>query len=553
MSNKEYWNGNDAAHRRIMYKGAGYSDDDIKHKLHIGVANTFSDASPATAHLRMLGEAVKQGIWSAGGVPFEFGVPGLCGNIAVGHDNCRYELAERDLVCGCIEVVSKINNFDGLVTLSSCDDILAGSLLGVGRVNLPTVMVTGGPMMPGCHDGKKVLAPDIEEAAFSGTEKGDFDKLENAACPGFGSCGVMGTANTMQILVEALGLALPGTSTIPAVMADKIRAARSAGRMAVILAEKGISSHQVVTREALLNAITVYLGIGGSTNAILHLLALAREVHVELTMDDFDQISRKVSCISAVRPNGPFNMVDLHEAGGVSAVQKELESLLDLNTIGVSGTTLAEVLGGIEKTNSEVLGTLDKPIKSDSGLAVLKGNLAPEGAIIRPSGVPAEMKSFQGPARVFDVESEAIEAMKDGKIQSGDVIVLRYMGPKGAPGMMYAQASCQVLVGLGLHKSVGLVTDGRFSGFNHGPIVGHISPEAFDGGPLALVREGDKITMNIEDRTLSVNLSDDEISKRKAEFIQPEHKVRSGWLGLYTAHCLSASKGAAMQPLLEGD
>jgi dihydroxy-acid dehydratase len=294
-----------------MYKGAGYSDDDIRHKPHIGVANTFTDASPATAHLRMLADAVKQGVWAAGGVPFEFGVPGLCGNIAVGHENCRYELAERDVVCASIEVVSKINNFDGLVTLASCDDILAGTLLGVGRVNIPTVMVTGGPMLPGCHEGRQVLAPDVETAAFSGVVTEDFDMLEDAACPGFGSCGVMGTANTMQIIVEALGLALPGSTTIPAVMADKIRAARESGRVAVELARKGIKPSDLLTRDAFLNTISVDLAIGGSTNAILHILALAREVGLPLTMADFDAVSRKVSCICAVRPNGPYTMADL--------------------------------------------------------------------------------------------------------------------------------------------------------------------------------------------------------------------------------------------------
>lgn len=548
MTNWEYWNGNNAAHRRIMYKGAGYSDEDIKERPHIGVANTFSDASPATAHLRMLGEAVKQGIWSAGGVPFEFGVPGLCGNIAVGHDNCRYELAERDVVCASIEVVSKINNFDGLVTLSSCDDILAGSLLGVGRVNIPTVMVTGGPMMPGCHDGKKVLAPDIEEAAFSGTESGDFDALENAACPGFGSCGVMGTANTMQILVEALGLALPGTTTIPAIMADKIRSARASGRAAVALAEKGITARQILTRKALLNAITVYLGIGGSTNAILHLLALAREAKVDLEMADFDTVSRKVSCISAVRPNGPFNMADLHEAGGVPAIQKRLRSLLDTSVITVTGKPLSTALETVAIKSSDVLKTLDDPVHQESGLAILQGNLAPEGAIIRPSGVPDEMKSFKGPARIFDEEDHAIDAMKNGKINKGDVIVIRYMGPKGAPGMKYAQASCQVLVGLNLHKSVGLITDGRFSGFNHGPIVGHVAPEAFEGGPLALVNEGDIISMDIENRSISVDLDEATLATRKEIFKAPPIKVKTGWLALYTANCCSASKGAAMQP-----
>jgi dihydroxy-acid dehydratase len=548
MPNKDYWNGDDAAHRRIMYKGAGYSDEDIRNKPHIGVANTFTDASPATAHLRMLAEAVKQGIWSAGGVPFEFGVPGLCGNIAVGHENCKYELAERDVVCSAIEIVSKINNFDGLVTLSSCDDILAGSLLGVGRVNIPAVMVTGGPMMPGCHNGKKVLAPDIEEVEFAGATPSDFAVLEDAACPGFGSCGVMGTANTMQVLVEALGLALPGSSTIPAVMADRTRAARESGRRVVELAQKQLKPSDILEKKAFLNAITVDLAIGGSTNAILHLLALAREVGVSLSMADFDAVSRKVSCICAVRPNGPFNMVDLHEAGGVPAIQKILEGVLETSAISVSGIRLADILAQVPFQPNEVIRTLEDPVHQDCGLAILQGNLAPDGAIIRPSGVPAEMKTFKGAARVFEDEEQAIAAMKDGHIKAGDVIVLRYLGPKGGPGMQYAQASCQALVGLGLHKSVGLITDGRFSGFNHGPIVGHVSPEAFEGGPLALVREGDQISVDVDQRSLEIDLSEEELADRKSKWKPPDSNVKNGWLALYMANCRSASEGAAMQP-----
>ena len=548
MKNTDYWNGHDAAHRRIMYKGAGYSDDDIRHKPHIGVANTFSDASPATAHLRLLADAVKQGVWSAGGVPFEFGVPGLCGNIAVGHENCRYELAERDVVCSAIEVVSRINHFDGLVTLSSCDDILAGSLMGVGRVNIPSVMVTGGPMMPGCYQGKKVLAPDIEEFEFAGATPSDFSALEDAACPGFGSCGVMGTANTMQIIVEALGLALPGSTTIPAVMADKIRIARESGRQVVELVQKGLKPSLILEKKAFINAIIVDLAIGGSTNAILHLLALAREVGIPLTIDDFDAVSRKVSCICAVRPNGPYNMVDLHEAGGVPAIQKALEEVVETSTIGVSGPSLANILEQVSLQPNSVIRSLQDPVHHDCGLAILKGNLAPDGAIIRPSGVPVGMKRFQGPARVFEDEDQAIAAMKNGSIKPGDVIVLRYLGPKGAPGMQYAQAACQALVGLGLHQSVGLVTDGRFSGFNHGPIVGHICPEAFEGGPLALVRNGDQISVDVDTRILEIDLSENELADRKSEWKQPDSKVKSGWLALYTANCRPASEGAAMQP-----
>lgn len=548
MHDRDYWDGGDAAHRRIMLKGAGYSDEDIRTKPHIGVANTFTDASPATAHLRLLADAVKQGIWSSGGVPFEFGVPGLCGNMAVGHENCRLELAERDAVCAAIEIVCKINHFDGLVTLSSCDDILAGSMMGVGRVNIPSVMVTGGPMMPGCHNGEEILAPDVEKYQFSGTSPGDFPAIENAACPGFGSCGVLGTANTMQIMTEALGLALPGASTIPAVAADRIRAARASGHSVIDLVHMGVRPSDILTRESFLNAVTVDLAIGGSTNAILHLLALAREVGADLTMEDFDHISRKVACICAVRPNGLFTMVDFHAAGGVPNVQKILEPLLHTDVLTAAGRPLAETLKDRAPAYSKVIHSLEDPVTPDAGLAILKGSLAPEGAIIRPSGVPEEMKAFNGPARVFEDEDEVIAALRRGDIKDGDVIVLRYMGPKGAPGMKYAQAACQALVGLGLHTSVGLVTDGRFSGFNHGPIVGHVSPEAFEGGPLALVLEGDRISVDIAERAIDIHVSEGEMAVRRNEWRPPDRKAIKGWLALYAANCCSASQGAAMQP-----
>jgi dihydroxy-acid dehydratase len=358
----------------------------------------------------------------------------------------------------------------------------------------------------------------------------------------------MGTANTMQVLVEALGLALPGSTTIPAVMADKTRAARESGHQAVKLAQKGLKPSDILQKQAFHNAITVDLAIGGSTNAILHLLALAREVDISLTMDDFDSISRNVSCICAVRPNGPFNMVDLHEVGGVPAIQKALEALLETSAIGVSGFPLSDVLEQVLPQPSEVIRSLEDPVNQDSGLAILKGNLAPDGAIIRPSGVPGGMKAFEGPARVFEDETLAIAAMKKGDIKAGDVIVLRYLGPKGGPGMMYAQASCQALVGLGLHKSVGLITDGRFSGFNHGPIVGHVSPEAFEGGPLALICEGDHIVVDVDQRILQVHLSEEELADRKSRWKPPETSVKKGWLALYMANCRPASEGAAMQP-----
>jgi dihydroxy-acid dehydratase len=352
----------------------------------------------------------------------------------------------------------------------------------------------------------------------------------------------------MQIMTEALGLALPGTSTIPAIMADRIRAARASGRAVVELVKQGLKPADILTRECFLNAITVDLAIGGSTNAILHLLALAQEVEVTLTMEDFDQISRRVACICAVRPNGPFTMVDFHAAGGVPNVEKILEKLLHTEVVGVSGKTLGETLKAHKALYGKVIHSLEDPVSNEAGLAILKGNLAPEGAIIRPSGVPEEMMVFSGAARVFEDEDKLIAALQNSEITAGEVIVLRYMGPKGAPGMKYAQASCQALVGLGLHKSVGLITDGRFSGFNHGPIVGHVSPEAFEGGPLALVQEGDLISVDIAQRSIHIDLPEVQINARREAWQPPEREAVKGWLALYAANCCSASQGAAMQP-----
>lgn len=544
---KEYWMGPDAAHRRVIYKGAGYSDQDIRNKPHVGIANTFSEASPAHAHLRMLAEAVKQGVWAAGGVPFEFGVPATCGNIAIGSEELKYELAGRDAVAMAIEFVAKVHHFDGLVMLSSCDNIIPGQLLAAARINVPSILVTGGPMLPGLWKDKKVLTPDINVAVFGEVTPGEFSEMEDAACPGFGACAVMGTANTMQILTEALGMALPGTSTIPAVDAGRIRAARESGHAVVELIKKGITPRDIITKGALSNATAVDLAVGGSTNAVLHILSLARELGEPFGLDDFDRISREIPCICAVKPNGPYNVVDFHQAGGVPAVQKLLAERLDLAAVNVSGSNLKEVLSGITLQTGDVMKSLDDSADQDSGLTVLKGNLAPNGAIIRSSGVPENMKYFSGPAKVFNGDAAALEAVQNGDIKPGDVMVVIFEGPKGSPGMKELMLSTDALVARGLDHSVGLITDGRFSGFNHGPIVGHISPEAFEGGPVALVQDGDIITVDIRQRRVDVQLSEEEIAKRKAVWKRPESKETRGMLALYAATCRPADEGAAMQ------
>lgn len=543
----DYWNGPDAAHRRVIYKGAGYSNIDICTKPHIGIANTFTEASPAHAHLRMLADAVKQGIWAGGGLPFEFGVPATCGNIAIGSEELKYELAGRDVVAMAIEFVAKVHLFDGLVMLSSCDNIIPGQLLAAMRLNIPSVLVTGGPMLPGFWKGKQVQTPDINISVLSEVTPAEFSEMEDAACPGFGACAVLGTANTMQILTEVLGMALPGTSTIPAVDAGRIRAARESGRTVVELIKRGLKPRDIMTKGTLLNAVIVLQAIGGSTNAVLHLLALAREGGISLTLDDFDRISREIPCICAVKPNGPYTVVDLHQVGGVCAILKILEKKLDLSTLCISGSHLEEVLAGINVQPGAVLRTLEDAANQDSGLMVLKGNLAPDGAIIRSSGVPENMKYFSGPAKVFDGDAAAVEAIQKGKIKPGDVMVVRYEGPKGAPGMKELMLSTDALVARGLDKSVGLVTDGRFSGFNHGPIVGHIAPEAFEGGPIALVKDGDIITVDLHNRRLEVNLSDKELKKRRAVWKQPKPKITRGILSLYASTCRPANEGGAMQ------
>ncbi len=551
----DLWNGPGAAHRRTIYKGAGYSDHDIRTKPHIGIANAFTEVSPAHAHLRILADAVKQGVWEAGGLPFEFGVPATCGNVAIGTEEMKYELAGRDVVAMSIEFVSRVHAFDGLVMLSSCDNIIPGQMLAAARLDVPSVLLTGGPMYPGIWRGRKVLTPDINVYGLSGVLPGEFEEMEDAACPGYGACAVMGTANTMQILSEVLGFSLPGTATIPAATAARIRAARESGRAAVGVVKRGTRPSQMVKRGNILNAVVTDLAIGGSTNAVLHLLSLARDLDVDLSLDDFGTLGEETPCICAVRPNGPYTVVDLHEEGGVPAVLAALAGKLDLDAQDVTGMSLRERLAGAGKRHltgegrgpDAVIRTLEDPVTASSGLIVLKGNLAPDGAIIRASGVPAGMRYFSGPAKVFQNDSDGLKAVEAGKIVPGDVIVIRYEGCRGAPGMKEIMLTTDAMVARGLDRSVGLVTDGRFSGFNYGPIVGHVSPEAMDGGPIALVENGDTITVDIDGGLLRLDVPTPELERRMALWHRPAPKTTRGLLALYAATCRPAHEGGAMQ------
>jgi dihydroxy-acid dehydratase len=437
---KKLFEGIAGARRRAIYKANGYTDEDLL-RPHIGVVNTFNEAAPGHAHMRQIAEAAKAGVWQAGGTPFEFGTISTCGAPCVGAENkaLRYELVIRDIICGSIEIVAMEHMFDGLVLLSSCDSIIPAELMAAARLDIPSILVTGGPMLPGRYQGKDIVMSQLDEAFIGGLQAAKFSEqeilaMEEAACPGPGACALMGTANTMQILSEALGMSLSGTATIPAVSSRRLMAARRSGRQIVELVKKGLTPSRIMTRPTLLNAIIVDLAIGGSTNAVLHLLTFARELGIELALEDFDRLSRKVPCICSVIPSGPHTVVDFHEAGGAPAVMNELKDLLDLDCLTVNGTTLGETIKGKKSLNREVISDVQHPFHETGGLVVLKGNLAPAGAIARPTSFKKEMLKHTGPARVFDSDEEALQAIYDRRVQRGDVIVIRYEGPKGAPG-----------------------------------------------------------------------------------------------------------------------
>lgn len=546
----QYFTGAESSHRRVIYKAMGYTDEDLARPL-IGVANAWSEASPGHAHLREIAKQVKSGIWQNGGTPFEFGTFATCGNIAIGTENLKYELVIRDVLAASIEIMAKVHLFDGLVLLSSCDNIIPGQIMAAERLNIPSILVTGGPMYPGRYKGEVVVTPDINEAvAALGTKKvteEDILARENYVCPGPGACPVLGTANTMQILSEAIGMSLSGSSTAPAQSSERLRIAKRSGRRIVDLVQEKIKPSDIIGENSLRNAAMVDIAIGGSTNAILHILTFANELAIGFDLEIFDQYSRKIPCICNVKPNGEYTVVDLHFAGGVPAIMRELESFLHLDCLTVDGKTLKENLSNFkEKVDRKVIYSVNQPLNREGGLAILKGNLAPNGSIVRTTAVPKNMLRFRGPARVFDGDQQAYEALRENRIHKGEIIVVRYEGPKGAPGMKEVMLACDALVALDLDKSVALITDGRFSGFNRGPIIGHISPEAMEGGPIALLKDGDTIDINIPERKLNVDLSMKEMERRYHNWSSPEPKVSSGILKIYAKLADPPEKGAAI-------
>ena len=550
---QKYFEGNSAAHARAVYKGSGYDPTELNRRPHIGIANTFSENSPGHAHLRQLANAIKEGIWQAGGIPFEFGVPSTCAEVAIGSETMCMDLAMRDLVAGGIEVVSSIQHFDGLVLLSGCDNIVPGTLLAAARLNIPTICCTGGPMLAGHVKGHKTSLSSMFEAVGAYTAgtitEEDVKEYERKTCPTCGSCSGMYTANSMNCLTEVLGMGLKGNGTIPAVYSERIKLAKHAGMQVMEMYRRNIRPRDIMTKEAFMNAMTMDMALGCSTNSMLHLPAIAHEAGVDLNVDIANEISARTPNLCHLAPAGPTYMEDLNEAGGIYAVMNEIskKGLLNLDCMTVTGKTVGENIKNCPNLNPEVIRPVENPYSQTGGIAILKGNLAPDSAVVKRSAVAPEMLKHEGPARVFDCEEDAIAAIKGGKIVAGDVVVIRYEGPKGGPGMREMLNPTSAIAGMGLGSTVALITDGRFSGASRGASIGHASPEAAVGGPIALVEEGDRISIDIDNHSLNVLVSDEELEARRAKWQFREPKVTSGYLARYASLVTSADKGAILQ------
>lgn len=546
-----------APHRSLM-KATGLTDAEIRRPL-IGIANSANTIIPGHVHLGALAEAAKAGIYMAGGTPMEFGVIGVCDGIAMNHVGMKYSLGSRELIADTIEVMATAHALDALVLIPNCDKIVPGMLMAAARLDLPAIVVSGGPMLAGeCHTGagkRKVDLITVFEAvgavkAGKMTEA-ELTTIEDAACPTCGSCAGMFTANSMNCLTEAVGLGLPGNGTIPAVMAARTRLAKEAGMQILHLLKEGITPRSILTPQAFANALAVDMALGCSTNTVLHLCAIAREAGVDLDLELINQVSEKTPHLCSLSPGGVHHIQNLDSAGGIQAVLKILaaDGRIDTDCITVTGQTVGQNIEAAQVRDNEVIRPLDRPHHAQGGLAVLYGNLAPEGCVVKQSAVLEEMLQHQGPARVFDSEEEASAAIMDGKILKGDVIVVRYEGPKGGPGMREMLTPTASIAGMGLDAHVALLTDGRFSGGSRGAAIGHISPEAAQGGPLAAVREGDTIRIDIPAKSITLDLDDAEIKARLADWQPPAPRIKKGYMARYARMVSSASQGAVVLDL----
>ncbi|MBF0559163.1 MAG: dihydroxy-acid dehydratase [Nitrospirae bacterium] len=536
-------------HRALLY-ATGIPKSEIN-KPFIGVATSFTDIIPGHIGMRDLERFIEKGVHTGGAYPFFFGIPGICDGIAMGHKGMHYSLASRELIADMVETVAEAHQLDGLVLLTNCDKITPGMIMAAARVNIPSIVVTAGPMLSGNFRGRRLnLTSDTFEAVGKykrGLIKEDeLQALEMCACPGAGSCQGMYTANTMACVTESLGMSLPGCATAPAVLAQKRRIAFESGMRIVSLVKKNITPRKIMTRKAFENAIMVDLALGGSTNTALHIPAMAHEAGVDLPLEIFDHLSRRTPHIANMIPGGLHYMEDLHNAGGIPAVLKRLKGMIN-PSLTVSGLDITAIARDAIVMDEEVIRSVDRAYHKEGGIAILKGNLAPEGAVVKQTAVSKKMMKFEGTARVFDSEEAAMKAIMNGNIKAGDVVVIRYEGPKGGPGMREMLSPTSAIAGMGLSESVALITDGRFSGGTRGPCIGHISPEAMEGGPIAAVKNGDRLRIDIAKRKIEVLISDKELKDRLAAWKKPQPKIRHGYLSRYAKLVSSAGNGAIMR------
>ena len=539
-----------APHRSLLRAG-GFSDRELKNPI-IGIANSFNEVIPGHIHLDKLVEAAKAGVYAAGGTPVVFNTIGVCDGIAMNHDGMRYSLPSRELIADSLEIMAMAHPFDGLILMASCDKIVPGMLIAAARLDIPSIFISGGPMLPGRIQGKEVGLDKVFEAVGrlkSGEiNEQELRQFECNACPGAGSCSGMFTANTMGNLAEALGMALPMNGSIPAVYSERVWLAKETGYHAVQLVKNDINPRRIMTRQAFENMIAVDMALGGSTNSALHIPAIAYYADVDVGLGDFGRIAEKIPHLTTIAPAGPHHVIDLYYAGGVPAIMAELrkKGLLHDGEMTVTSRPLGDLLDSISAgiKDKTVVRPIDNPVHATGGLAVLKGNLAPQGAIVKQAAVADEMLQHTGPARVFHSEDEAFETIMEGGIRAGDVIVIRYEGPRGGPGMREMLSPTAALAGMGMDRQVALITDGRFSGATRGAAIGHISPEAAAGGPIAAIEEGDIIEIDILNKTLNVRLDDGQIQARLSKLPEFETKVKTGYLARYARLVSSADKGA---------
>ncbi len=539
-----------APHRSLL-KADGLTDEEISRPL-VAVVNSANEVIPGHLQLDAIAEAVKAGIRMAGGTPLEFSTIGICDGIAMGHPGMRYSLASREVIADSVELVVQAHAFDAMVLIPNCDKIIPGMLMAAARLDIPAIVVSGGPMLAGRFRGKPVdldtVFTSVGAVAAGQMSEEDLCALEDAACPTCGSCAGLFTANSMNCLTEAIGMGLPGNGTVPAVFSERLRLAKQAGMTVMELLEHGITARRIMTREAVRNAMTLDMAFGGSSNTVLHLTAIAHEAGVPVTLDDWAEVSARTPNLVRISPASQYRIEDLYYAGGVTAILAELDKagLIERKALTVTGETMGKIVTRSPGADGAVIRPVDDPYYPEGGLRVLRGNLAPRGAVVKQSAVAPEMRRHAGPARVFDSEEAAVDAILHGRIKPGDVVVIRYEGPKGGPGMREMLQPTSAISGMGLSNSVALITDGRFSGATKGPCIGHVSPEAAEGGPIALVEEGDTIEIDIDAGTVTLMVTDERLAMRRREWVAPEPKVASGYLARYARFVGSADTGAVL-------